>query len=336
MPSTREPADIPVLFIYNIDPTWEPREKKEAFTSTEKLVSSMTDMGHPSNLLEVNDKQFESSLKEFNPNKYIVFNLFEEIPGVPHSEYLAATIIESMKFTYTGSPPDVIMRSEDKRIVKSVLASHRIKTPKWKVYETSNVSGWDCYPAIVKVAVEHSSLGINTDSVVMNERELRAKVESVLDTYKEPALVEDFIDGREFHVSIWGNGVLEMLPIAEMDFSALDDVHCHLCTYDAKHMPESTLYNSIQTIIPAVLSEDQHERLEKVAMDSYRAIGCRDYARLDIRLRDNEFYVLDINPNADLSYDASIASSAELAGYTYGEMGSRIVKLAAKRHPYLC
>jgi D-alanine-D-alanine ligase len=154
-----------------------------------------------------------------------------------------------------------------------------------------------------------------------------------VDEVGQPAIVEDFIDGREFHVSMWGNGRVSMLPPAEMDFSAFSDVHDRLCTYDAKFIPGSVHYENINTVVPSTLKDAELAELERVCMAAYKAIGCRDYGRIDIRLRDGVFYVLDINPNPDISEDASMASAAEHAGYSHKDMATYLVKLAARRHP---
>ena len=167
----------------------------------------------------------------------------------------------------------------------------------------------------------------------MTPGELRRRIAYVLDEFHQPALVEDFIDGREFHVSLWGNGAIQMLPPAEMDFAAFADVHERLCTYAAKFDAGSRHYTEIQTRLPAPLKETEYQQLKETAIATYRATGCRDYARLDIRLRDGCFYVLDVNPNADLSSEASLALAAEAAGYSFGALGSRLVNLAAARHP---
>ena len=151
--------------------------------------------------------------------------------------------------------------------------------------------------------------------------------------FRQSALVEDFIDGREFHVSLWGNGELQMLPVAEMDFSRFDDVRDRLCTYESKFHPGSRHYDGIQTLLPAPLAEAEQNLLYRTAQSAYRAYRCRDFARLDIRLRDGVFYILDINPNPDISSDASMACAAEAAGYSFGAMGSHLIRLAAARHP---
>jgi D-alanine-D-alanine ligase len=126
-----------------------------------------------------------------------------------------------------------------------------------------------------------------------------------------------------------------MLPPAEMDFSAFKDVHDRLCTFDSKFKPGSRHYDQIRLSLPASLTEEEFQNLERVAQDAYRVVGCRDYARLDIRLRDGIFYVLDVNANPDISSDTSIACAAEFAGYSYGAMLSKMVNLAVHRHPAL-
>jgi len=123
-----------------------------------------------------------------------------------------------------------------------------------------------------------------------------------------------------------------MLPPAEMDFSAFADIRHHLCTYDSKFMPGSEDFEKIEIVVPALLEDHQYEQLWQTTYRSYRVLGCRDYARIDLRLRNNIFYVLDINPNADLSPDTSMVYAAESKGISYGEFASRLVNLAAQRH----
>jgi D-alanine-D-alanine ligase len=118
-----------------------------------------------------------------------------------------------------------------------------------------------------------------------------------------------------------------------MDFSFFGNVQDRLCTYESKFIPGAEHYEKIETLLPAPLTINENEALELVCKKTYVALGCRDYARMDVRLRDNVFYVLDVNPNADISIDASMACAAEVAGISYGQMGSRIVQMAAQRHP---
>jgi D-alanine-D-alanine ligase len=208
-----------------------------------------------------------------------------------------------------------------------------IPTPRWQVFLSASGIEWDSFPAIVKPACEHCSLGVDEGAVVMNADGLVRRVNYILREFNQPALVEDFIDGREFHVPLWGNDVVEVLPPVEMDFSALDDIHDRLCSYDAKFTPDSAAYREIKSFVPARLSTEEMETLHAVSRAAYQAVGCRDYGRIDVRVRDGIFYVLDVNPNADISADASLALAAEKAGYCYGAMGSRVLEFARERHP---
>ena len=146
-------------------------------------------------------------------------------------------------------------------------------------------------------------------------------------------MVEEFIDGREFHVSVWNNESPEILPPVEMDFSAFSEARQRLCTYASKFIPGSEHYEKIETLVPAPLDEKLYKKLEKQVIAAWKGFECLDYARFDFRLRDGKFYLLDINPNNDISIDTSFALAAEMANYSYGQMAKRIVMMAAERHP---
>jgi len=243
-------------------------------------------------------------------------------------------MLEKNNFCYTGSPPDVLSLSWHKAEVKMLLDRYGISTPSWQLFLSPSVNGWQNYPAIVKPAFEHCSNGITTDAVVLDDSELAERISYVLDRFHQPALVEDFIDGREFHVTLWGNGRIEMLPPAEMDFSAFDNIKDRLCTYDSKFIPGSLHYEKIDLQIPARLDDDQIRQLEHTSRQAYHVVGCRDYARIDLRLQNGTFYVLDVNPNADIAPDTSLAYAVEAAGLSYGYFASTLVHLAAQRHPF--
>ncbi|MGC9325907.1 MAG: D-alanine--D-alanine ligase family protein [Desulfomonilia bacterium] len=332
MPVAIDPADIPVLLVYNLDPNWTDHERSEVANSTALLGEALLQVGHPTTLVPVAHEDISQYLNPYSPLDHIVLNWCECLPGIDHSEWMVADCIEKLSYVFTGADSRILELSQDKCRVKHVLTQSGVAIPRWSVFTHPKDNQWSCFPAIVKPAHEHSSIGITRDSVVMNQDVMRQRIAYILDTYQQPALVEDFIDGREFHVSLWGNGRLEVLPPAEMDFSLFSDVHDRLCTYDAKFIPGSDPYEKIQTLLPAPLDNSELQDLEATCKAAYRAVGCRDYARIDVRYRDHVFYVLDVNPNADISMDASMACSAEVAGFTYGEMGSYLVRLAARRH----
>jgi D-alanine-D-alanine ligase len=323
----------PVLLVYNLDRTWPPHDIHEAVTETEKLGRAMRRQGHSVTVIQVCDADLPLRLKPYDPDDWIVFNWCEGLPGVDHSEAVAARMIADMGFVYTGATPEALSANWHKQQIKTLLQHAGVATPHWQIYENTSADNWDCFPAIVKLANEHCSLGVTTESVVFNRKELKQRIRYVLEKFKQPALVEDFIDGREFHVSLWGNDNITMLPPVEMDFSALKNIQDRLCTHGAKFDPNSLHYRKIITRFKAKLSATEYNDLEKTAVQAYRTSGCRDYARIDIRLRDGIFYVLDTNANTDLTSEASTACAAANAGYSYGAIGSRIVRLAAERHP---
>jgi D-alanine-D-alanine ligase len=330
---TGDRTDLPVLMLYNLDRTWAEHEIEEVIAESDQLQAALEKVGHPVTPVVIYDTDLITPLSPYSPDEYIVLNWCEGFPGLPHSDALVAQTLEELNFVYTGSPPQVLALSEDKREVKALLDAHNVPTPQWSIYESAQPDGWSRFPAIVKPAQEHCSLGITPEAVVMTPRDLRDRISYVLDTFQEPALVEDFVDGREFHVWLWGNGKIEMLPPVEMDFSAFGDVRDRLCTYDSKFNPDSVHYHRIESRVPAPLDQDEYEQLEKTAKAAYQALGCRDYARLDIRLRQGVFYVLDVNPNADISPESSLVCVAQVMGSSYGAVGSHLINLATHRKP---
>jgi D-alanine-D-alanine ligase len=326
-------TDVPILLLHNLDPAWPSEDRDIVVAETDRLASALRALGHPLAVVAVYDADLVACLKKYDPREWIVLNWCEELPGMPHSDALAAHILETRGFTYTGPTPELLRLSWDKAWMKDLLDRRRLPTPRWRICRSSEAGDWRCFPAIVKPAQEHCSFGVTTDAVVRNTDELRNRIAYILNEFKQPALLEDFIDGREFHVSLWGNEDVQMLPVAEMDFRRFHDVRDRLCTYESKFHPGSRHYEDIQLLLPSPLTDAEFDGLYDTALAAYGVYGCRDFARLDIRLRDGVFYILDINPNPDISSDASLACAAEAAGFSFGAMGSRIIGLAAARHP---
>ncbi len=326
-------TDIPVILLHNIDPRWDAPDIELVLKDVKIMNDALVAEGHPVIDLPVLSPDLVKSLRPYDPDGHIVLNWCEEIPTQPKSEVDVVALLEELSYTYTGSPSDVLALSWDKMKVKRILQEKGLSTPHGALLKKEEADRWDRFPAIVKPAREHGSTGVTADAVVMDRRELRARIAYIETTYRQPALVEEFIEGRELHVTVWGNGRLEMLPPAEMNFSAFTETRRHLCTYDSKFKPGSEDFEKIELTVPAVLDDAQLRQLEQLSVGSYRAIGCRDYARIDLRLRNDTFYVLDINPNADLSPETSTVFAAASTGRSYGRFVSGLVNLAAHRHP---
>jgi D-alanine-D-alanine ligase len=333
MKSWSRRTDIPLLLLYNLDLCWDAADAALVLDGVSKLHRALRREGHPVIDVPVHSADLAGVLERFHPDEYVVFNWCDELPGLARGDARVAQVLECLNFAYTGSPPAILEVSWDKFHVKTLLSKNHIPTPRWQLYSSAAQDGWRLFPAIVKPAFDHCSTGITADAVVLDCAELKERVAFVQDVLHQPALVEDFIDGREFHVTLLGNGHIEMLPPVEMDFSAFDNVRDRLCTFDSKFTPGSVHYEHIDLRVPASLDERPCLSLRQAALRAYRVVGCRDYARIDLRLRNGTFYVLDINPNPDFSADASLVYAAEAAGLSYGAIGSQVANFAAKRHP---
>jgi D-alanine-D-alanine ligase len=326
-------TDLPVLLLHNLDRSWSLEDINQCLELADLMVEAMQMVGHPVIRARLEDDQLSDLLSKFNPAELIVFNWCEEIPGIPRSSWMVAQELERQGFTYTGADTPALVFSQDKQQVQQRLKDECIPTPVWKVFSCASAVDWELFPAIVKPAYEHYSFGIERESVVESAIELTRRVNYVIDKHQQPALVEEFIDGREFHVGVIGNGRLQMLPPAEIDFSAFSDIHDRLCTYETNFNPNSLSYQSVFAKLPVDFTPNELDCMESTVLGAYRGTGCRDYARMDLRMRDGNFYILDVNHNADISPDNSLIRAAEMAGYPYGLFASLLVNLASERHP---
>jgi len=323
----------PVVLLYNQDSSWTAEESQEA----EQYVMTMADaLGRHGHLVEpiLIRKDLAGPLKRFDPRERIVFNWCEGIDGVPNSYDHIPPVLEEMGFAYTGSNAWTLAMTQDKAVTKAILDRLNVPTPSWRVFRRpSEVEGWDIFPAIVKPAAEHCSFGITEGAVVSDIGQLRGRVAHIVQSYGGQALVEDFIEGREFNVSIWGNGVPAPLPLYEIEFSDIPDPRDRLVSYEAKWNKGTFLFEHTPSRCPAPVDDELAEHIRSVGMAAYRALHLRDYGRIDIRVRERQAYVVDVNSNPDITIDGGFAKTAAVAGYDYGAMASRIVGLAAHRRP---
>jgi D-alanine-D-alanine ligase len=325
-------TDIPVLMFYNLDFfEWTEKDRKDVLELVEVFSDALKAMGHPVFPLQLSDVNIVQLFEKYNPKDYVVFNWCEGIPGIPHSFGKAARALEELGYSFTGSPSAILDLNDDKRRIKTILCKNHLQTPRWMEFGQTNLNKWDLYPAIVKPAFEHCSVGISPDSIVDDGNELKKRAEYVTNQFKQPIIIEEFIDGREFQVGVWGNDPVESLPPVESDFSQLNDQRDHICTMDSKDDPNSYRYQKWNMIVPAPLNKIENEILAELCINAYKAIGVRDYARMDVRYKDDNFFILDINTNPYIGPECGLIQAAKIAGYSYGEFGSRLINLAWQR-----
>jgi D-alanine-D-alanine ligase len=189
------------------------------------------------------------------------------------------------------------------------------------------------FPTIVKPLHEDGSLGISRESVVYDDKALIKQIRYVIDQYQQPALVEEFVEGRELNVGLMEtNGTLGTLPISEIDYSEFPEGIPRICGYEAKWVTESPEYQKSKPICPAPLEGMVKKRVEHVAIRVFKLFGCRDYARVDLRIdRDGKIYVLEVNPNPDISPQSGMARALNVQGVTYSGFVGNLLERALGR-----
>ncbi len=265
-----------------------------------------------------------------------IFNLVEHFRDDAELEADVAGFFDLHGMPYTGAPPFALGLCQKKGLAKQVLLANGVPTPKFRILDHARIPKRHGlhYPLIVKPAREDASTGVEPGSVVYDYAELTARLATVFEEFDPPILVEEFIEGKELHVGVLGNDPPKMLPPIEFDFSDLPPEHPSIISYAAKWDPLDEIYHRVHTICPAKLSKRALKRVEEVSLRAYRVMACRDYARLDIRLTPrNHPYVLEVNPNPDLTEGVSFMESAEVAGYGFGETLRMMVEFALERRP---
>lgn len=269
-------------------------------------------------------------LRGYDPCRTVIFNYCDGFDDDPTGYDPITRLFEDLGFAYTGAHDSILRSSQDKAVTKALLEQHNIPTPRYRVYTDTDadLNDWDIFPALVKPAREHGSLGITTDSVVKSPEELARQVRRVIEEWDQPALVEDFIDGAEYRVSVWGDGDLEVLPLMRIQFEPMPQRPFGMKDFDTKW-----LEHGMKIDIPAAIDDDLRVRIGEVAMRAFRVLEMRDYGGIDVRVRDGVPYVIDPNANADICDVSSFSQMARAAGHDYGAVLGRIVRFAAERMP---
>jgi len=262
----------------------------------------------------------------------LVFNLFEGFCGRPDTEAEVAEFLTASGMPYTGCPAPTLRLALDKATVKAVLKANGIDTPAFQLLTPETTSTFRLrYPCIVKPCGEDASHGISRESVADSPAALEKQVARISQSYGGKALVEEFIDGREFNVTVLGDSEASVLPVSEIDYTLADGVP-RILTYAAKWDPASPDFKGTQVVCPASITEQERERLEEVALRAFRLLGCRGYARIDLRVdSDGRVNVLEVNPNPDISPGSGAARQAAAAGMTYTQFINRITLRALER-----
>ena len=306
---------------------WDGPETINAVASALKNGQNGTS-GREIVLIEADNKMFDRLIKE-KPD--IVFNMAEGFNGASRESQVPA-VLDMLNIPYTGSDPVTLGICLDKQRTKEILFFHNISTPKFLTLSSYKEFKNIFLPAVVKPVCEGSSKGIINNSLVRTQGELREQIERIVNDYSQPALVEEFIDGRELNVAVLGDKKPRVLPISEIDFTKMPDNLYNIVSYQAKWDPHHESYHKTIPKCPAKLSKKVEAKAKEIALSAFKIMSCRDYARIDMRLtKDDQLYVLEVNPNPDLTDGAGFMRSAGAAGYSYAQALKKITLLAWER-----
>jgi D-alanine-D-alanine ligase len=274
-------------------------------------------------------------LKDLKKNKPdVIFNFIEIYKENSTLEMNIVGLFELLNIPYTGAPPMALANCQSKILAKRLLNSVRIKTPSFIVFKEfskkykHNLN----FPLIVKPAFEDASVGIENESIVENDKKLKSRVDYIFKHFMQPVLVEEYIKGRELNVAVMGDNNPRALPISEITFDEMPDHLYNIVSYQAKWDPQHESYHKTIPVCPAELPAKIDTKAKEIAVKAFKFMGCRDYARVDMRLsKNNELFVLEVNPNPDLTEGAGFMRSAHAAGYSYTRTLKKIIEYAWKR-----
>ncbi len=266
----------------------------------------------------------ERALSAYPPLEWVIYNLGEGYEGRLFEEARIAWALEAIGYRYTGAEASALALTTHKARAKAVLARAGLPTPDWRVFCHPDLVTPErtppAFPLIVKPVAEDASMGITASAVVHTPAELRARVAYVVERYRQAALVETFVEGREISVPVWGNPPA-LLPASEVSFPGVEDPCMRMVPFEAKWQPGSYGWEHSPVTCPAQVSQPLAERIGDVALRAWQAIGGSGYGRIDMRVDCHDVpYVLEVNCNPDISPDAGFFRSAQAAGYSFSQM----------------
>jgi len=307
----------------------------EVPTTEYHVISALRKLGHEVSVLgAVSDiGTIAGTLTEHSPD--LVFNLTEAFDGDRRMDKNIAALLEMLDVPFTGTGAAGLMLCRDKRLCKELLSLHKIRVPRFFSVPWGSripVAKTVHYPLVVKPALEDSSEGISNASLVNNSAELQERARYMHERWQQPAIAEEYIDGRELYVGILGNKRLTVLPPREFFFDSNGGAGPQLATYRVKWNEQYREKWNIRFGF-AELDQATLRNVGHVCKKVFRVLQLRDYGRIDLRLtHDNKVIILEANPNPDLAYGEEVAEAAEHSGLTYEELIDRILHIALRRY----
>ena len=310
------------------------RKKKREKADREEIFEALGKLGHEP-FYQVLDGAEKTLVALARLDADLVFNLTESYAGDDTMDMNIAAYLELLDCRYTGAGPHALYLAQDKALAKKIFAFHGIKTPyfatsyRGKLDHSHDIS----FPLIVKPTSEDGSIGIDTGSVVGSIKELMERIHYIQQEFDSPALIEEYIEGREIYAAIIGNESPEVLPMVELDLSKLPKGTPKIAGKEVKWDKETEAYKVTKSAPAEDLEESTIKRLSETALSVYQALKLRDYGRVDMRLtKKGEVFVIEANPNPWLASTAEFVMAAKKAGRSYTDLIREIVDLARSRY----
>lgn len=307
------------------------------------VVNALRALEHEVSVLGVGESvgEFVNALLEKKPD--MVFNLTEEFRGNRLMDRNIVAILEMAGIPFTGTGPTGLMLCRHKGLCKQLLSPHGIHVPAFFVFPPRcaiHVPRKLKYPMVIKPAYGDGSDGISNASLVRDESALKERVQMIHERWKQPAIAEEYIEGRELYVSVIGNSRLQVLPPRELFFKKKEETGEGpvLATYKVKWDEEYQKKWGIKFGF-AELEEPILKKISRACSKVYRTLQINDYGRLDLRLtQDNRIVILEANANPDIAYGEELAEAAEKTGIKYNQLINRVLQSAHRRYavPYVC
>lgn len=310
------------------------KKKKKKKTDIEAISDALRELGHEPMTLPI-DGRTQTLTKVVRCNADLFFNLVESYAGDDTMEMHFAAYLDLVGKKYTGAGPQGSFLAMDKAIAKKIVRAADLYTPYSAVMDRGRVEhAQDIrFPMIVKPASEDASKGIDAASVVHSVKDLLERIAYVHEEFDSPALIEEYIEGREIYAAVLGNDKPEALPLIELDLSKLPEGMPRIAGYEVKFDITTEAYKVTKSAPAQDLDEETVSLIHQTAITAYRALKLRDYGRLDLRLGANgRVYVIEANPNPWLDPAAEFAMAAKESGRSYTATIGEIVELAMRRY----
>lgn len=333
-----------IALIYNalVPAATEPSEDMGSTAELRRMIRHMAraikSRGHRVTVLPLEQDlfSFHRRLRKLNPD--VVFNQYDDVVHGALYEMRAAALISMLGYPMTGSPPLAIGLARYKFICASLLQGVGVPIPEDTelIDRVSTVNGrsWN-FPLIVQPCREDAGIGLDRQSVVYTKKAMREKVRWVLKEFKQPALVQRFLPGREFNVGIIGGRRLRVLPLAEVDYSGLPPDIPPIMSYAAKWLENTPENKNTKIVCPAEVEPELARKISRTALLAFQAVGGWGYGRVDMRLDQNNIpRVLEVNCNASLEDGIGLARQARVAGIEYPQLLQHIIDAALERPPF--